>query len=256
MQSYNKIIVSSASEGELLNITLNAPPGNILDIEMITEISSAVEQNNASNLKALVFQGAGKNFSYGASIQEHQKQYATDLLKSFHNLLRRLIEIGKPTFAVVNGQCLGGGLELAAFCNFIFAAEDAVFGQPEVKLAVFPPVGSLILPYRIGQNAADDWVISGRSISVEEAAKNGLLHSVAAKPDAELQSYLDEHILPKSAIALQYAAKVSRFQMYNAFLENIDKVEKMYLTQLMQTKDANEGVAAFLEKRNPHWRNS
>jgi len=241
---------------QALSITLNSPKGNVLDREMILQLTDAVQTAAATReIKALVFQGAGEHFSYGASIPEHQPEVVADLLSKFHDLFRTLIEFSKPTLALVRGQCLGGGLELAAFCNWIFAGENAQFGQPEIKLGVFPPVASLILPQRIGQSAADDLILSGRSISAHEARQLGLVHSVSADPQAALDEFLETHILPKSAVALEYAVRAARFEMHRAFLENIDRVERLYLEELMRTSDANEGILAFMEKRAPKWKN-
>jgi len=130
-------------DGQILNLTLNAPKGNVLDIEMISELTQAVEElGSKPQVKAFLFQGAGEHFSYGASIPEHTKELAPKLLAAFHNFFRTLIKVSKPTFALVQGQCIGGGLELAAFCNWIFASKNAQFGQPEIKLSVFPPPAS------------------------------------------------------------------------------------------------------------------
>ncbi|MFQ5706602.1 MAG: enoyl-CoA hydratase-related protein [bacterium] len=256
MSELNKTEKDFPYDQQVLRLTLNAPKGNVLDKEMMTELSQAIQQEGQRpSVKALVFQGAGDHFSFGASVADHQKEFVAEMLTIFHQLMRALIETSKPMFALVRGQCLGGGLELAAFCHWIFAAEDAKFGQPEIKLAVFPPVASLILPFRIGQAAADDLVLSGRSISAEEAQQLGLVHSVSSDPAKDLEAFLSEHIFPKSPVALKYAAKSSRYEMYQAFLRNIKAVEKIYVEELMATRDANEGIQAFLEKRKPIWKN-
>ena len=256
MAEFNKIKLDLSHEEQILNLTLNAPKGNVLDKEMVTELTQAVqEEGQRPSVKALVFLGEGEHFSFGASVPEHQKEFVGEMLKTFHQLFRALIEISKPTFALVRGQCLGGGLELAAFCNWIFASQDAMFGQPEIKLAVFPPVASLVLPHRIGQSAADDLVLSGRSISAQEAKQLGLVYSISSEPEEKLNEFITKYILPKSAAALQFAVKFSRFEMHPAFLQNIDALEKMYVQELMETEDANEGIRAFLEKRNPTWKN-
>src|SRR5574341_57067 len=161
MVEFKKIKLGLAHENQMLALTLNAPKGNVLDREMMTELVKAIgEQGRGSSIKALVFQGEGDHFSFGASVPEHQKQFAPQMLATFHELFRTLIAVNKPCLALVRGQCLGGGFELAMFCHWIFAAENAKFGQPEINLAVFPPVASFLLPYRIGQSAADDLVLS------------------------------------------------------------------------------------------------
>jgi cyclohexa-1,5-dienecarbonyl-CoA hydratase len=188
-------------------------------------------------------------------VPEHQKEFVAEMLATFHDLFRTLIAANKPCIAIVRGQCLGGGFELAMFCHWIFAVEKAKFGQPEINLAVFPPVASLLLPYRLGQSTADDLVLSGRSITAQEANQMGLVYSVSADPQAELNNFLAKHLLPKSATALQFAARASRYEMHQAFLKNIDALEKMYVQELMETTDANEGIKAFMEKRKPVWKN-
>lgn len=256
MSDYKKIKSGLSHDEQVFSVTLNAPKGNVLDGEMMLEITKVLQTiARRSSVKAVVFRGEGKHFSFGASVPEHQKKYVATMLRTFHTLFRVLIETGKPTIAIVRGQCLGGGLELAAFCNWIFASEDAQFGQPEIKLAVFPPVASLVLPHRIGQPAADDLVLTGRSISAQEANQLGLVHSVSADPQADVEAFIENHILPKSAPALEFAVKSSRYAMHRAFLQNIAVVEKMYVHELMETHDANEGITAFLEKRQPVWQN-
>jgi cyclohexa-1,5-dienecarbonyl-CoA hydratase len=253
----HKIETAFLFDHQIFSLTLNSPKGNVLDREMIFELTDAVKTIGAdSKIKAIVFTGAGGNFSFGASIPEHRQEIVADLLSKFHDFFRTLVQISKPMFAVVRGKCLGGGLELAAFCNWIFASEDAQFGQPEIKLGVFPPVASLILPHRIGQSAADDLILSGRTISAHEAQQLGLVHSVSGDPQIALNEFLEAYILPKSAVALEYAMRSSRFEMHRAFLENIDRVERLYLEELMRTNDANEGILAFMKKRPPKWKNS
>ncbi len=256
MPPFTKIKSDFTHDGQVLTVTLNAPKANILDREMMTELLAALEEHgSAPALKALVFQGAGEHFSFGASVPEHQKEFVAQMLTTFHGLFRTLIKLNKPCFALVRGQCLGGGFELAMFCHGIFASENAKFGQPEINLAVFPPVAALLLPHRLGQSAADDLVLTGRSLTAHEARQLGLVYSVSSNPQAELEDFIAKHILPKSAAALHFAARASRYEMHKAFLQNIDALEKMYLAELMETADANEGIQAFMEKRKPVWTN-
>lgn len=256
MTKFNKIKLDFLHDKQIMNLTLNAPKGNVLDREMMIELTQVIQQEAQElSVKALIFQGEGEHFSFGASVPEHQKEFVGEMLATFHKLFRTLIETSKPTFALVRGQCLGGGFELAAFCHWVFASEDAKFGQPEINLAVFPPVASLILPHRIGQSAADDLVLSGRSISAQEAKELGLVYSVSVDPQKELDEFISKYILPKSTVALQFAAKSSRYEMHQAFLNNIEHIEKMYVQDLMATEDANEGIRSFMEKRKPLWKN-
>lgn len=256
MADFQKIKAELSHEEQVLSIVLNVPKGNVLDFEMMQEIIAALQTvARRAGIKAVVFRGEGKHFSFGASVPEHQKEYVADMLMAFHRLFKVFIEVSKPAVAVVRGQCLGGGMELAAFCHWIFAAEDAMFGQPETQLAVFPPVASLILPHRIGQAAAEDLILTGRVIPAAEAQQIGLVHSVSTDPEAELETFLQQHILPKSSVALKFAAMAARHEMHEAFLRHIDTVEKLYVDRLMATEDANEGIAAFLEKRKPVWQN-
>ncbi len=249
---YKKITIEQTPD--VVTITLRNTRGNILDGEMMSEIISAVQAASAQpSIKALVFQGDGDHFSFGASVPEHQRDQVAGMLKTFHTLFRSLIEFSRPTMAVVRGQCLGGGLELAAFCHWIFASEQAQFGQPEIQLAVFPPVASLLLPARIGQAAADDLNLTGRSIQAAEALRIGLIHHVSADPAGAARTFLDTHIRPKSAVALRYAVRAGRQVFHKHFLEEIDRLEAFYLGELMKTHDANEGITAFIEKRKPTW---
>lgn len=256
MPDFKKLLYDVTDDQQILRITLNAPKGNVLDKQMMTEMMHLlIDQATNPSIKGVVFQGRGEHFSFGASVEEHQKEQVAGMLKTFHKLIRSLIELSKPMFALVRGQCLGGGLELASVCHWIFAHPEARFGQPEVKLAVFPPVASLILPRRIGQAAADELILTGRTVTAEEAHRMGLVHSVSDEPEQALGDFLTEHILPKSRTALDFCVKSARFEMHQAFLTNIDQVEELYVQQLMATEDANEGIQAFLEKRRPVWKN-
>jgi cyclohexa-1,5-dienecarbonyl-CoA hydratase len=254
MSVFKKINVTSEHGGQVMGITLNVPKGNILDRQMIGELISALEETaNRAAVKIVIFRAAGDHFSFGASVEEHKKEVVREMLPLFNRLFKTLIALDKPTCAVVRGQCLGGGMELATFCNWIFAAPNAIFGQPEIMLAVYAPVASLALPLLIGQSRADDLLLTGRSINAAEAHQIGLIRAVAEDPEAALQEFLIKHILLKSAVALQHAHRAARAHFNQVFLRHIDTLEKSFLDELMKTHDASEGIAAFLEKRPPEW---
>ena len=207
-------------------------------------------------IKLITFEGEGKHFSFGASVEEHTKELAETMLRNFHKLFFTIRDLAIPTMAKVSGQCLGGGLELALICNFIFADKSAKLGQPEIVLGVFPPPASLLLPLKIGYAKAEELLITGRTFGAEEGKAIGLLNEVyedKAQMEAETKAWIEKNILPKSASSLRYGVKAARVK-FNHILGNfLPQLEFMYVKQLMETKDANEGINSFLEKRKPVW---
>jgi cyclohexa-1,5-dienecarbonyl-CoA hydratase len=177
------------------------------------------------------------------------------MLESLHALIMTMLEFPAPILVAVQGQCLGGGLEVALAGSLIFAAPDARLGQPEMKLGVFAPAASCLLPYRVNQGTAEDLLFSGRSIGAEEALARGLVHAVSEDPEAEALAYFDAHLAGKSSAALACALAASRAPMIAAVRRRLAEVEALYLERLMRTHDANEGLAAFLAKRPAQWEN-
>jgi cyclohexa-1,5-dienecarbonyl-CoA hydratase len=248
-----KLAKALAHDGRVLSLSLDAPKANVLDSEMIGALGSAVaEAGRDRSISAIVLSGAGDHFSFGASVEEHQKAHAEAMLRRFHGLFRTLGETGIPTIAVVRGLCLGGGLELAAWATWIFAARTAVFGQPEIKLGVFPPMASLLLPWRIGGRGLD-LCVSGRQIGADEAHRIGLVFDVSDDPSAAADAFIREHILPKSPGSLRFAERAARASLERILAAELPRLEAMYLDELMETFDANEGIAAFIEKRPPRF---
>jgi cyclohexa-1,5-dienecarbonyl-CoA hydratase len=175
------------------------------------------------------------------------------MLRGFHRLFHLLLEANVVTLAAVRGQCLGGGLELAGFCNRLFAAPDARLGQPEIVLGVFAPVASVALVERVGRSHAEDLCLSGRSLTAQEAHRIGLVDEIADDPDAAALAYAREHLLPRSASSLRLALRATRVGYAERFRHALAEVERLYLEELMSTADATEGLQAFLEKRSPSW---
>lgn len=253
---YSKIKVDLTHDAQVLCVVLSAPPGNVLDAGMMGEISACLEREGSDErLKAIVFKGEGKHFCFGASVAEHQKEQAPGMIRGFHAMFKKLLGCRIPTIAVVRGQCLGGGMELVSFLNFIIAEPSAKFGQPEIQLGVFPPVAALILPEIIGQLRADDLVLTGRSIDAATAREWGLVSQVAEDGEKALEELLAKHLLPRSASSLRYAGEAVRSSWHERLSERLDSMERLYVDKLMETHDANEGIASFLEKRTPVWKN-
>lgn len=254
MATTEKIKTELRHDGRLLHITLAAPKANILDAAMMSEITAALEEHRGSlELRGIAFEGAGGHFCFGASVEEHKADRAAEMLRQFHGLFRLLADISIPTFAIVRGQCLGGGMELASYCSWIFAAPDAKFGQPEIKLAVFPPIASVLLPWRIGGAAAVDLCVSGRSINAKEAFDIGLVHEVIGDPAAACDAFFQEHLGQHSASSLRFAERAVRAQLTGLLGEHLSEIESLYVDDLMKTHDAVEGIESFLAKRRPVW---
>ncbi len=252
-----KINTSFTNDDTVATITLNDGKGNILDHQMMAELQSELNGfKSRTQLKLIIFQGEGKHFSFGASVEEHQKDAAAAMLQSFHKLFYTIRELSIPTLAKVSGQCLGGGMELAIMCNFIFAEQNAKFGQPEIVLGVFPPPASIILPEKIGLARAEDLLITGRTISATEAKAMGLVNDVAEDRDAlnaMVNEWITKYIEPKSASSLRYGVKAARIKFNHVLGNFLPMLESMYVNELMQTHDASEGINSFIEKRTPVW---
>ncbi len=255
---YKLIRSETYQEGAVQKIILNSPKANVLEAAMLGEINAVLDDLlNHKELKLLVFEGEGKHFSFGASVPEHTKENAAMMLKAFHEMFFKLIRLAVPTMAVVRGQCLGGGMELALFCNFIFADATARFGQPEIVLGVFPPPASVMLSLKVGQSYADDLALTGRSVDAAEALRIGLARISEEGQDAweAADKWIAQHILPKSASSLRIANKAVRMNFFRRVLEDLPRMEGLYLKELMESHDANEGINAFIAKRKPEWKN-
>ena len=241
-------------DGALLRLRLAKPKANLIDAAMIAALRSAFEahRDNPGLLGALV-DHEGPHFSFGASVEEHLPERCEQMLTQLHSLLHEMLAWPRPILMAVRGQCLGGGLEFAAAGGLIFAAPDAQLGQPELKLGVFAPAASVLLPLRIGQARAEDLLFSGRSVSAMQAAVWGLVNEVADDPAAHALSYFEKHLSGKSAASLALAVRAAREPFADLARARLEDVEALYLEKLMATRDANEGLNAFMEKRQPRW---
>ena len=238
----------------LLRLRLNRPKANIVDAEMIAALDGALlAWRTQTTLRAVLLDAEGPHFSFGASVQEHLPASCAAMLASLHGLVLRMLEFPVPILVAVRGQCLGGGLELALAGGPIFAAPDAQFGQPELLLGVFAPAASVLLPYRVNQSAAEDLLYSGRSISGTEARAVGLVHTVFEDPEIAALAYFEQYLAGKSAAALACAVAALRAPVIREVRQRLGEVERLYVERLMATRDANEGLSAFLAKRKPHW---
>ncbi len=254
MGNSNKIRTELRFGDALLHITLDAPKANVLDGEMLASIHQAVERGaHVPHLRAIAFEGEGKHFSFGASVEEHRVDQVAGMLRQFHDLFRALCHAAVPTIAIVRGQCLGGGLELASWCSWVFADHTARFGQPEIRLGVFPPMASVLLPWRIGGGAAVDLCVSGRSIDAERARDIGLVVGVSDDARAAADAFFGEHLVGLSASSVRFAERAARMDLIERLTHRMPELERMYVEELMTTHDAVEGIEAFLDKRQPRY---
>jgi cyclohexa-1,5-dienecarbonyl-CoA hydratase len=245
-------------DDRLLRVRLSRPKANVLDAAMVAALDQVFSAAGrpapgAPAVRGVLLDGEGAHFSFGASVEEHLPDRCAAMLKGFHALLLRMIELPVPILVAVKGQCLGGGLELAAAGHLLFAARDAKLGQPEIALGVFAPAASCILPERLGQGAADDLLLSGRSVDGDEALRLGLASAVAPDPEAAALAWFDAHLAGRSASSLGFAAQAARLGFAERVRSKLAAVEQLYLEKLMQTRDPVEGLKSFLEKRPPRW---
>ena len=241
-------------DGALLRLRLARPKANLVDAAMIAALHAAlVEGRGRQSLRGVLLDAEGPHFSFGASVEEHLPGRCAAMLSALHALILAMLEFPAPILVAVRGQCLGGGLEVALAGGLIFATPDAQLGQPEMKLGVFAPAASCLLPRRVNQAAAEDLLLSGRSISGDDARAIGLVQTVAADPEAAALAYFAQHLAGKSAAALACALLAARGDYIADVRRRLALFEQLYLERLMRTHDANEGLAAFLAKRPPEW---
>jgi cyclohexa-1,5-dienecarbonyl-CoA hydratase len=207
---------------------------------------------------AIVFDAAKEcnAFSSGVAVEEHVEETIFQMLDSFHAIFRNLELIARPTIAIVDGAALGGGCELVAACDIVVASERARFGQPEIKLGVFPPVAAVLLPQVIGDKRARELILTGELIEAAEAARLGLVNYLL--PGNELEQKTSE-LLSRfrnlSAAALAFTKEAIDLGRGRSLDSALTQMEALYLNELMKTYDATEGINAFMEKRKPEWRN-
>ena len=248
--------VVSARGGAWHRIVLGGGRGNLLSLDLIRALGERIHAlESARGIKWLTLEGSGNEFSYGARIQEHTPEKMQTVLPEMHRIIKRLLAFPSPTAALIEGRCLGGGFELALACDDIIATDDALFGLPEIRLASFPPAAAAILPLRVGTSRATRAIVSGQTQSAAYWHDAGLLSIVA--PQASLidaaGSWFDAQLAPQSAIALSHAVAAARLTTRAQAEPALDRAERDYLGGLLKTKDAAEGVTAWIEKRAPNW---
>lgn len=242
-------------KGTISKIILNRPPLNILNIEMMNEINLALEELQKENTKCIAISSLVKSFSVGVDIKEHIAEKVNEMIEVFHRIFYNLQKIEVPTVAVVNGSALGGGCELAISCDIVLASDKSTFGQPEIKVGVFPPIACVKFPRLIGRNKTIELLLNGEVISSENAKEIGLINQVFPSEnfEEEVKKFL-EKLTSNSLVVLKLTKKAIHSSLELNYANGVKNVEEIYLNKLMKTEDANEGLNAFIEKRKPIWR--
>ncbi len=250
------VSVTRLDDGAWWHVVLGGSKGHIFDAALMDALDEVFrEARRTPSLKALVLEGEGAHFSFGASVQEHLPDQVAGMLDRFHRLVFTLLDSHVVTLAAVRGQCLGGALELVTLCHRVFATRDARLGQPEIALGVFAPVASVALAHRIGQRHTEDLCLTGRTIDASEALAMGLVDEIVEAPPADAAlHWARTHLGPRSAASLRLAVRAVRARLVASLRTELPAIERLYLDELMQTPDAVEGLRAFLEKRAPQWR--
>jgi cyclohexa-1,5-dienecarbonyl-CoA hydratase len=247
----NRLIVEFAPPAA--RIRLNHPPLNVIDIPMMEELRAVLEEiDTRPEISMVVFSGTERAFSTGVDIAAHAPDKIRQTLTLFHSVIRAVVDTQRLTVASVHRHCLGGGAELAIMCDVVYASHDSVWGFPEIKLACYPPVASVALPAIVGQKLAADMILTGRTLTGDEALAAGLVNGLADDPETLVQECV-QRVSQLSTAAIASAKKA--FYAWDSihFDKGLDRAEKIYLDELMQTADAREGITAYLEQRRPNW---
>ncbi|MCU1299285.1 MAG: Enoyl-CoA hydratase [Acidobacteriaceae bacterium] len=240
----------------IARITLHNPSLNVIDLPMMDELGKALADIEADpEIVAVILSGSQQAFSAGVDVAAHTPENVATMLTKFHAIFHAIVGSSKVSIAAVRGNCLGGGAELAMVCDLVYTSETATWGFPEIKLGCYPPVAVTVLSALVGHRQAADLILTGRSISGREAANIGLANAAVA--DAEVETFVQEsvdHLAKLSPAALAVTKKAMYGWHAIHFDKGLARAEKIYLEELMKTEDAQEGVAAFMEKREPKWK--
>jgi cyclohexa-1,5-dienecarbonyl-CoA hydratase len=249
--------VKIVESGEAVSLILNRPPVNVMNIAMMKEMSSAFSEiQHHSTAKVLLIKAEGKAFSAGVDVADHSAERIDEMMTEFHRLFEIMNGVKIPIIAVVDGAALGGGCELAIFCDMIVASERAKFAVPEIKVGVFPPVAAAVFPRLIGRQKTFELLMNGDAIFATEAERIGLINKVY--PTDNFEKSIDEFVskfTAQSKIILELTKRTIDEGLGKSVMEAMRRVEDIYMKDLMKTEDTNEGLKAFIEKRQPIWKN-
>jgi len=245
------------SEGEVAHLTLDRPEHNLLNERMLAEIATGISSvSERGEIKLIVLDSSAKAFCGGIELGEYTQRRVFQLLDAFHGAFSAMLDTSKPVLVVVNGPAFGGGAELAALGDLVIATPKARFAQPEIKLGVFPPLAAAILPYIVGPKLALELVLTGETMSAERARELGLVNWVV--PQDGLQNKVDEviaKVTAQSGPVLTMAKKAILGSLGMPLRDGVRNSMKVFLNELADLEDSQEGLRALVEKRAPKWKN-
>ena len=255
MNKYQFLKVEKA-EG-VARITLDRPKHNVLDIDMMNELITELQGLATDDkLKCLVMNGAGASFCAGVEVADHKPENVHQMIETFNRIFEIIDQLEVPVVASVHGACLGGGMELAIACDIIVAAESAMFGQPEIKLAFLPPYAAIRLPHLVGPARAVEICTTGKRYSAEEARQMGMVsYAVADDQLTDATDKLVKEIQYNSPRIIRLNKQAVKKHLGLPFPQAIESVSDLFLNTLMRTEDVLEGIKSFEEKRKPVWKN-
>ncbi len=244
------------SDGGVRTLILDHPNLNILHIPMLRELDAALA-GIAADTKAqlLLIKGAGNHFSAGVDVADHTSERVQTMLDAFHSAIRHMLAIEIPIVAAVRGSALGGGCELSLACDLVLASEDAKFGQPEIRLGCMPPAAAVLLPRLVGRRRAMELILTGWVFDATEAQSMGLVTRII--PSDDFDATVDSYVAELAALSRPVLRLAKRTVLEGAALplvQGLQRTEEIYLNELMNLRDAHEGLAAFMEKRAPVWK--
>lgn len=242
-------------DADVVRLVMDRPPLNVLHLPMLGELEEALAGVEADDeARVLVLAGAGKAFCAGVEVADHLPERVETTLARFGDVIRRLLDLPMPLVAAVHGAALGGGCELTLACDVVLARADLRLGVPEVRLGAIPPVAAALLPRLVGRQRALDLILSGRSLGAEEARSLGLATHVYPEDgfEAAVGGYL-RGLAALSRPVLRLAKRAVTAGLEGSTEEALAGAEALYLREVARLSDAREGLAAFLEKREPVW---
>lgn len=241
-------MINVSRNERVVTVAIDVPPVNVLDAAALNELNGRLlELAGDDSIAAVLLSGAGRCFSAGASVEDHEKERAPEMIAALADVCNTLAKLPMATVALVHGPCMGGGMEVALFCDFIVADPGAKFGVPEITLAFFPPFACYQLPKLTGRQNAAYLALMGETIDVPAAQAMGLVQKIADKDDwGRIEKKFNRLSLP--------VVRLTKQSLRKGLTEGLDAQIDLFLGPLYEIEDVSEGIASFAEKRRPDWK--